>query len=160
MTTFSPAATAGRLVTSPALIAAGLSLYAGAIHLWEAPVHLEAWWGYGAFFIATGVAQVAAALPLVRRPRRWLVLGLVAMNLAIVATYVASRTSGIPIGPEHGGHRLEAPGALDLGATLAEVATVVALAMAAPRVVGRMVVNAALALGLALIGLRLTGVLA
>src|SRR5438477_7194861 len=40
------------------LIAAGLSLAAGLIHLVAAPEHLHEWWGYGYFFLASGIGQV------------------------------------------------------------------------------------------------------
>ena len=37
--------------------AAALSLLAALIHLWVTPEHLEEWWGYGAFFLVTALAQ-------------------------------------------------------------------------------------------------------
>jgi len=44
--------------------AAALSLLAALIHLWVTPEHLEEWWGYGAFFLVTALAQALYA-PLV-----------------------------------------------------------------------------------------------
>ena len=38
--------------------AATLSLLAGLIHLWVTPEHFEEWWGYGAFFLVAGAAQI------------------------------------------------------------------------------------------------------
>ncbi len=37
--------------------AAALSLVAALEHLWVVPQHFEEWWGYGAFFLASAVAQ-------------------------------------------------------------------------------------------------------
>jgi len=53
-----------------------------------------------AFFAVAGAAQVAwGAVALVRAPRWWLALGAVG-NLIVVATWVVSRTVGLPVGPE------------------------------------------------------------
>ena len=53
-----------------------------------------------AFFAVVGAAQVAwGAVALVRAPRWWLALGAVG-NLIVVATWVVSRTVGLPVGPE------------------------------------------------------------
>ena len=55
-----------------------------------------------AFFTVVGVAQLAwGAVALVRAPRWWLALG-AAGNLIVVATWVVSRTAGLPVGPEAG----------------------------------------------------------
>src|SRR5206468_9810447 len=57
------------------------------------------WWGYGAFFVASGVAQLSWALLIVRWPSRplfWLgVLG----NAAIVVLWAVTRTKGTIVGP-------------------------------------------------------------
>jgi len=53
-----------------------------------------------AFFLAVGVAQVAwGVVALAWAPRWWLALG-AAGNLIVVATWVVSRTAGLPFGPE------------------------------------------------------------
>jgi hypothetical protein len=55
-----------------------------------------------AFFTVAGVAQLVwGAVALVRAPRWWLALG-AAGNLLVVATWVVSRTAGLPVGPEAG----------------------------------------------------------
>ena len=55
-----------------------------------------------AFFTVVGVAQVIwAAIALARAPRWWLALG-AAGNLVVAATWVLSRTVGLPVGPEAG----------------------------------------------------------
>jgi hypothetical protein len=51
-----------------------------------------------AFFGVVGAAQLAwGALALARAPRWWLALGAVG-NLVVVATWVVSRTAGLPVG--------------------------------------------------------------
>jgi hypothetical protein len=53
-----------------------------------------------AFFVVLGAAQLVwAAVALARAPRWWLALGGV-VNLAVAATWVVSRTVGLPAGPE------------------------------------------------------------
>jgi hypothetical protein len=55
-----------------------------------------------AFFVAASAGQIIwGAVALVRAPRRWLALGAVG-NLLVVATWVLSRTVGLPLGPESG----------------------------------------------------------
>jgi len=55
-----------------------------------------------AFFLVVGAAQLAwGGVALVRAPRWWLALG-AAGNLIVVATWVVSRTAGLPVGPEAG----------------------------------------------------------
>jgi hypothetical protein len=79
------------------------------------------------------------------------------VNAAIVALWVLSRTSGLPIGPEPGSP--EAAGALDLLATLYEVALVIGCVSLLSRLrsrpvsprAPRAVVNAAVASGLTLL---------
>ena len=107
--------------------AAVFSLLAALIHLWAMPEHFEEWWGYGAFFLVSAVAQgfYGAALP--RWPSRplFLLLG-TGGNLSIVALYLVTRTVGIPYFGPHAGE-VEGVGVADLFATAAESAIVVAL---------------------------------
>ena len=76
--------------------AAALSLLAGLIHLWMTPEHFEEWWGYGAFSLAAGAAQVLYASIVLLWPTRVVLLAGIAGNLAIVALYLLTRTVGIP----------------------------------------------------------------
>jgi len=106
--------------------AAGFSLVAAIVHLWATPEHFEEWWGYGAFFLVSAVAQAAyAALLLARPSQRFLIAGIVG-NSAIVLLYLVTRTLGIPFfGPEAG--VVEGGGALGVIATASEAALVVGL---------------------------------
>ncbi len=106
--------------------AAVFSLLAALVHLWAMPEHFEEWWGYGAFFLVSAVAQGAYAAALLRRPGRSLLLLGVGGNLSIVALYLATRTVGIPFFGPHAGE-VEGVGVADLFATSAELALVVAL---------------------------------
>ena len=61
-----------------------------------------------AFFVVVAAAQLAwAAVALVRAPRWWLALG-AAGNLVVAATWVVSRTAGLPAGVFGGGTTLPA----------------------------------------------------
>ncbi len=109
--------------------AAALSLVAALAHLWVMPEHFEEWWGYGAFFLVAAIAQGLYGVVLLRRgtPGRSLLLLGIAGNLALVLLYAVTRTVGVPFFGPHAGEA-EGVGMLDLSATTAELALVVALA--------------------------------
>ena len=77
--------------------AAALSLLAALIHLWVTPEHFEEWWGYGAFFLVTALAQALYAPLVVVWPTRIVLLLGIGGNLAIVVLYLLTRTVGIPL---------------------------------------------------------------
>jgi hypothetical protein len=106
---------------------ATLSLVAALIHLWVMPEHFQEWWGYGAFFLVAGVAQVVYVPLLLRWPNQTVLLLLgIAGNSAIVLLYLFTRVVGVPLfGPEVG--EVEAVGIIDVCATFSEAAIVVAL---------------------------------
>jgi hypothetical protein len=134
---------------------AALSLFAGYIHVAYVDSHLQEWWAYGAFFIAAANMQVLFAALLVRWPRPWLPYAGIAGNLAIIAMYVVTRTSGIPLGP----HRrvVEDAGATDWLTTAAQVAIIVALLAMLEGRPRRWIANGLLGLGVLAWVLRLTG---
>ena len=138
-------------------VAALTSGWAGIIHLRVVTDHFATWWGYGAFFLAVGTAQVASALVLWRDPPPWLVSAAATGNAVVVLVYVASRTVGVPVGPEHGGHQLEPSGPLDLAATAAEVLLITALLPLLPARSRRLAINVLLVCGLGLWLLRAVG---
>jgi hypothetical protein len=141
-------------------VVAALSVYAGLIHLWVVPSHLREWWGFGAFFLAIGVAQVAFAPVLWRFPSTATALAGIVGNVAVVLVYILSRTNGVPVGPVHSSHRLETAGPLDLTATALEVVVAGLLLGHLPGRVRSWAVNGLFVTGLALWGLRLSGVMA
>lgn len=137
--------------------AAALSLVAALVHLWVVPGHLEVWWGYGAFFLAAASAQGLFAVALLRWPGLALPFAGILGNLAVVALYIVTRTSGVPFGPH--ATRAEEAGVLDMTVTLVELATVVfLLSLLGGRARG-MALNAVLLAGVGIWVLRLTGYL-
>ena len=81
-------------------LAAILSLTAGAIHFGYAPHHLSEDWAHGWFFMVTAAYQCLFAVLIVARPRRWVWASAIVVNTGIIATWVVSRTVGLPVGPE------------------------------------------------------------
>ena len=122
----------GHLIVVPvALLSAG----AAAIHFAAAGSHFREWWGFGVFFVASGVAQLAWALVVVKSPSRtiWWVGGL--GNAAIVLLWVLTRTAGTPIGPD--AHTPEPVGVPDAVATGLELAIVLAVVLPVTAVLSR-----------------------
>jgi hypothetical protein len=142
-------------VPAAAALAAALSLSAALVHLSLVPWQMQVWPGYGAFFLAAtaGQALLAAALLRVRTPA--VLLAGLAGTLAIVLTYVLTRTRGVPLGP-HAGHALKA-GELDVATTVAELAVVAVLVSLLPPAQARRASTVLLCVGGALWALRLTG---
>ena len=107
------------LVPGLALLSAG----AGIIHLAVVSEHMAEARPFGAFFLASGIAQLAwAVLASGTLSRRAMLVACIG-NAAIVALWVVSRTSGLPIGPEPG--TPEAVGFADVVATAYEALIVV-----------------------------------
>ena len=99
-------AAASRLRTvrqDPSLLVTALaSAGAGIIHAAVAPEHTN-WWASVAFFVGLAVFQISwAAYVLLRKPAPLVLLLGAAANLAALATWTVSRTSGIPFGPHQG----------------------------------------------------------
>jgi len=118
-------------------LVAACSLTAAAIHFGFAPTHLSEDWAHGWFFLLTGWLGATFAVLIVVRPRRWLwICGLV-LNLGIMSTWAVSRTAGLPFGPT--ALRKEVAGTPDILTTVLEgVVVVVALvALFAPRFMER-----------------------
>ena len=89
------------------------------------------WPAAGVFFIALGVFQAAWALAYVRRPSRQIVAVGILANLATVALWAVSRTIGLPFSPEP--WVPEAVGALDVAASVLELALVAGLVVVLAR---------------------------
>lgn len=121
----------------PALAAAtaataGVIAAAGWVHLRFAPEHLMESTALGLGFYAMGIVQVAVALALVARRTSALVAGgAVAVNLAIAAVWLVSRTTGLPVGPEQ--WHAEAAAVPDVVCTVAEVWSALAVLYLLPR---------------------------
>ncbi|HEY2670608.1 MAG TPA: hypothetical protein VGJ07_09565 [Rugosimonospora sp.] len=101
---------------------AALSVGAAAIHFAVTFSHFSEYLLYGVFFLVIAWAQLIWPTVLVWRPSRlWLGLGS-AGNAVIVAVYVASRTTGLPFGPDL--HETEPFGALDIVSGFLEFALI------------------------------------
>ena len=111
---------------------AGLSTLAATAHVWVAPGHLAAWWGYGAFLLVVALAQGLYVPTLLRWPARPVLLLGAAGNLAVLILWLVTRTTGIPFFGPHAGD-VEPVGLLDLACALAEVGLVVGLGALAMR---------------------------
>lgn len=144
-------------VADGAFIAALASGSAGIIHLSVVAEHMVEWWVSGAFFLVVGVAQLAGALVLVRSTPGALASAAVVGNAAVILVYVFSRTVGLPVGPEHGGHQLEGFDPLGLAATAAEVLVVASLLPSMSSRARRATIDLLLVCGLALWLLRAFG---
>ncbi|HEY8544112.1 MAG TPA: hypothetical protein VIL36_03660 [Acidimicrobiales bacterium] len=79
-----------------------LSLGAGVIHFAHAGEHFDLTWYHGTFFAVVAWLQLSWAAAVVVRPTRRLLLFGVLGNLAVIATWVVSRTVGLPFGPTEG----------------------------------------------------------
>jgi hypothetical protein len=91
---------------------AALSAGAAAIHFAVMFDHFAEYTLYGVFFLVISWAQLVWPAVLLWRPSRlWLLLG-IAGNAVVLAAYVASRTAGLPFGPDL--HNPEPVGALDV----------------------------------------------
>jgi hypothetical protein len=101
---------------------AALSVGAAAIHFAVTFEHFNEYLVHGAFFLVIAWAQMIwAAVVVWRLPRWWLWLGIVG-NAAVLAVYLASRTTGLPFGPDKG--HTEQFGALDVVGALLEFALI------------------------------------
>lgn len=165
-------------------VAAASCAVAGLLHLAAVPEHIAASLLVGGFFLAVGCAQLLITAVLVVEPPGTRVLAVLASaHLALIALYVATRTTDLPFAPVHAagrhvdasaaaaaapggegngvpllpGSRIEPVGPLDLVCVVAEVVLVAALVVRLPRRARTAVLDVALLLALALAALRLVG---
>lgn len=161
------------------VVAATLSVGVGTVHLVLAPEHLEHWWVFGSFFLAVGLFQMGYAAAVLWRPTWQVALVGIVVNVAVVLTYVASRTVGLPIEPPEGGAHddtlasdghgeatpvtgagyTEAVGPVDLATTAAELVLIGLLVGLLPERLRSVTGNGLLLVGGALWGLRISGAL-
>lgn len=124
--------------------AAILSLVAGAIHGILSPAHFEVWAAYGLFFVAASLGQIVWGLALLTdaldeahwgpswpSAQRALVAAGLVGNLLLFLVYLASRTVGVPLGPDRG--VVEPVGVIDVIVKVFEAVIVVVCAAALAR---------------------------
>lgn len=119
-------------------LAGSLSLTAALIHAMVMPEHFQEWWGYGSFFFVVTLAQSIYGVGLILRAlgirpigafqyiwehqaRTFYIAGIIG-NIAIVALYGITRTSGIPLGPEAG--EIETFSSISITSKVLEIALV------------------------------------
>src|SRR5215469_15848169 len=101
---------------------AALSAGAAAIHFAVVFEHFAEYLLYGVFFLVISWAQLIWPVILLWRPARpWLWLG-IAGNAIVIVVYAASRTVGLPFGPDL--HKVESVGALDVVSCVLEAALI------------------------------------
>lgn len=81
-------------------IAAGLSLGAAAIHFAVIAEHLAENLAFGLFFLGLGWFQAIWAQVYLLRPKRDVALTGAVVNAGVIGIWIASRTTGLPFGPE------------------------------------------------------------
>lgn len=113
----------GRKLDERLFIACGLSWITALIHAQAAIQHVAEFALYAVFFVLLAAAQGLWGVAVYRRPSRWLLKVGGAISLAVVALWIASRTTGLPIGPDPGSP--EPVGAVDSIATANEIALTV-----------------------------------
>ena len=109
-------------------VACGLACGSGLIHVDAAVEHFHEYVLFAAFFVALACLQFAWAAAAYRRPTRAILRAGALGSLLVVALWVVSRTSGLPLGPER--WEPESVGGFDSIATADEI--VLALLILAP----------------------------
>jgi hypothetical protein len=132
-------------------------MVAGLAHLWAAPAHSGGWWGYGAFFVGVGLAQMVYGFVLPMKPNPLLISTAIWGNIGVILVYVVTRTSGIPLGPHAG--IVEDATPFDVMTTVVELGLVVVLVSMLDGAHRAWTLNALLAVGVAAWVLRFTGTL-
>lgn len=89
------------------LVMAACVAAAGVIHLAMAPTHLAESGSDGVSFFAAGWVQIALAVLLVARPRRWVLAATMTASAVFIGAWIVSRTAGLPYGA-HSGHAADA----------------------------------------------------
>jgi len=113
------------LATARPYVLSGLAALSGgaaAIHFAVVFEHFAEYLLYGVFFLVVSWAQLIWPVILLwRAARPWLWLG-IAGNAIVIVAYVASRTVGLPFGPDL--HKVESVGALDVVSCVLEAALI------------------------------------
>jgi hypothetical protein len=112
-----------------------LSSGAAVIHFAVIGQHWDEWWLAAIFFIAVALFQLAWAMLVLWRPSILVYLSGAVINALVVVTWVVSRTSGVPVGPEAG--EPEPVGFPDVLATAFELLLVVLVVALMSGPVGR-----------------------
>lgn len=115
-----PAASRPARLDDYLFVACGLAWSAAVIHVGAAVQHVQEAALYAAFFAVLAPAQFVWGIALYRRRSRTLLTVGAIASLIVVAVWIISRTTGLPVGPEP--WRPEAVGFIDSLATADEIA--------------------------------------
>ena len=126
-----PGAAVGPAAAELTVTAALCSVGAAAIHAAVAAPHFEVSALLGVLFVVAALGQALWAARFLVRPSARLVVAGLAGNLAILAGWVLSRTSGLPVGPD--AWHPEPVAALDAAASALELVVVWACLVLARR---------------------------
>jgi hypothetical protein len=96
---------------------------AATIHFAVIDQHVAEYWLFGVFFAAVGLTQLGWVVAVVNNPTRTVYVVGALGNALIAATWVISRTTGLPFGPAAG--EPESVGIADVVSTALELAVVV-----------------------------------
>ncbi|CAB4606284.1 unannotated protein [freshwater metagenome] len=77
-------------------------LGAAVIHFAMVPQHMTEWAPEGIAFIVSGWVQVALAIGVVIRPKRWMLAATIAASVMFIAAWAITRIWGAPFGPNSG----------------------------------------------------------
>ena len=103
-------------------------LGAAVIHFAMVPQHMAEWAPEGIAFIVTGWVQVALAIGVVIRPKRWMLAATIAASVVFIAAWAITRIWGAPFGPNSG--FAQPSSYVDLACVILEAAAVVVAAAA------------------------------
>lgn len=109
-----------------AIVLGGLSVGAASIHFAVIGAHFAEYPPFGVAFVALAWFQTGWAVAYLLAPGRQVALAAIVVNAGALIVWAASRTVGLPIGPEPG--QTEPVGPLDIAAGVMEIALIVALA--------------------------------
>jgi hypothetical protein len=112
-------------VGATSVLTALLSIGAATVHFAVIAQHFDEWWLTGMFFLTIALFQLGWGLLVLLSPSALVYLAGAGVNALIVVTWIVSRTSGVPVGPEAG--EAEAVGFPDTLSTAFEVALVIVL---------------------------------
>lgn len=113
------------VVGTASVVLALLSIGAAVIHFAVIAQHFDAWWLTGMFFVGIALFQLGWGLVVLIGPSSLVYVAGAIVNALIVVTWIVSRTTGVPVGPEAG--EAEVVGFPDALATAFEVVLVAVL---------------------------------
>lgn len=113
------------VVGAASVVVALLSIGAAIVHFAVIAQHFDEWWLTGIFFLSIALFQLAWGLLVLIQPSALVYVAGAIANALIIVTWIVSRTTGVPVGPEAG--EAEAVSFPDALATAFEVVLVVVL---------------------------------